>query len=365
MIGFRQSVGLVLASTQLSGGGGVGEPIQAPDFDTTGLSTYITSFVGTGRLPGVAVAVVGRDGPLYQAGFGRMEDSGEPLTAAVRFPTGPFAHAVTALAILRLTDSGRIALDEPVQRYLPDLTFRNRERTRRLTIRHLVTHTSGLTAMSAFNRRVRLERRLDHIDLSHEPGTHRQASPINGMILEAVIESVTGRKYDDWVSEHVFGPLGMQSSTAHGEGAPEGYVPRGHRYFFGWLVPIRDPSAAGGSETTTRVVSSAEDIGRFLSLFLNGGRLEDRQLLSADGVDVMMEPPAVAPGRVSDNRLARSARASSLDGSGGGGIGVSCRPGGPPARGIRRGRPGQSGRRPPPQRSRRTHGRDPRADLGR
>ena len=317
MIGFGLTVGLALASTQLSASGGAPVPIQAPDFDATSLSTYISSFVGPGRLPGVAVAVVGRDGPLYQAGFGRMEDSREPVTAAALFRTGPFAHAITALAILQLTDSGRISLDAPVQRYLPELAFRNRERTRRLTVHHLVTHTSGLTAMSAFNRRVRLERRLDHIDVSQEPGTHRQASPINGMILEAVIESVTGRKYDDWVSEHLFGPLGMRSSTVRREVAREGYVPRGHQYFFGWLVPIRDRSAADGSASSAGVVSSAEDIGRFLSLFLNGGRLVDRQFLSADGVAVMMEPPTVEPGRVSDNHLVQSARAPSLERSGG------------------------------------------------
>jgi CubicO group peptidase (beta-lactamase class C family) len=267
MMTFGLSVVLVLTSTQLFAGGPPSPP-QAPSFDTTGLSTYVGSFVGRGRLPSVAVSVVGRDGSLYQAGFGRMADSGEPVTAAATFPAGALAGAVTALAILQLTDSGRIALDEPVTLYLPDLAFRSAERARRLTVRHIMMHTSGLSAMSAYNRRVRLERRLDHIDLSHEPGTRQQISPVNDMILEAVIESVTGQRYPDWIAEHVFAPLGMRSTAAHGT--------------------LRGPAA------TTMLVSSAEDIGRFLSLFLNGGRLGDREILSADGVAVMLETPSLA-----------------------------------------------------------------------
>jgi len=231
-----------------------------------------------------------------------MADSGEPVTAAARFPAGALAGAVTTLAILQLADSGRIALDERVTLYLPDLAFRSAERARRLTVRHIMMHTSGLSAMSAFNRRVRLERRLDHIDLSHEAGTRQQISPVNDMILEAVIESVTGQGYADWVAEHVFAPLGMRSTTAHGMAvvvaaevaAVVADAPRGYRYVFGLPVPTRNSGALRGPAATTMLVSSAEDIGRFLSLFLNGGRLGDREILSADGVAVMLETPSLA-----------------------------------------------------------------------
>ena len=303
--GFWMVLVFLLSSAQLYGDG-LPSPIQIPDLDTANLSSYVKSFVGPGRLPGVAVAIVGKGGPLYQEGFGRMGGSGEPVTEAVQFRAGPFTEAVTGFAILQLADSGRLGLDEAVHRYLPDLAFRNRERTRRLTLRHLITHTSGLTAMSAFNRRVRLEQRFDHINFSHEPGTHRQESPINYMILEAVLESVTGRTYEDWVSEHVFLPLGMRSSTAHREGAPEDHLPRGNRYFFGWTVPISNPSFRQGTASKTRVMSSAEDIGLFLSLFLNGELLGDFEPLSPNRVAVMTESSLVEPQTVKDNRFAKS-----------------------------------------------------------
>jgi len=333
MMAFGLPVVLVLASTQLSAGGGPPSPPQAPSFDTTGLSTYVGSFVGRGRLPSVAVTVVGRDGSLYQAGFGRMADSGGPVTAAVTFPAGALAGAVTALAILQLTDSGRIALDERVALYLPDLAFRSAERAGRMTVRHLMMHTSGLSAMSAFNRRVRLERRLDHIDLSHEPGTRQQISPINDMILEAVLEAVTGQRYADWVAEHVFAPLGMRSTTAHGTAAVVVVVaavvadaPRGHRYVFGLPVPTGNSGALRGPAATTMLVSSAEDIGRFLSLFLNGGRLGDREILSADGVAVMLETPSLAR---SEGRAGFHAVLGALPDEGYGVVVLANRSGGP------------------------------------
>ena len=306
MTGSCMALVFLLSSAPLYGDG-LPDPIQAPDLDTANLSSYVRSFVGPRRLPGVAVSIVGKDGPLYQAGFGKMGESGESVTEAVRFQAGPFVEAITGFAILQLADSGRIDLDEPVHHYLPGLAFRNRERTRRLTLRHLITHTSGLTAMSAFNRRVRLEKRLDHIDFSHEPGTYHQESPINYMILETVLESVTGRTYEDWVSEHVFRPLGMRSSTAHPEEALEDHVPRGNRYFFGWAVPIHNPISRLGTASTTRVMSSAEDIGLFLSLFLNGELLGNLELLSPDRIAVMMEPLEVESQTVKDNRFAKSA----------------------------------------------------------
>jgi CubicO group peptidase (beta-lactamase class C family) len=321
---------LVLASTQSSDGGGSPGPPQAPGFDTTGLSAYVGSFVGRGRLPSVAVTVVGRDGSRYQMGFGRIIDSGEPVTAAAKFPVGALAGAVTTLAILQLADSGRIALDERVALYLPDLAFRSAERARRMTVRHLMMHTSGLSAMSAFNRRVRLERRLDHIDLPHEPGTRQQISPINDMILEAVLEAVTGQRYADWVAEHVFAPLGMRSTTAHGTAVVVAAVvadaPRGHRYVFGLPVPTGNSGALRGPAATTMLVSSAEDIGRFLSLFLNGGRLGDREILSADGVAVMLETPSLAR---SEGRAGFHAVLGALPDEGYGVVVLANRSGGP------------------------------------
>ncbi|MEE2668654.1 MAG: serine hydrolase domain-containing protein, partial [Gemmatimonadota bacterium] len=118
MTGACMALVFLLSSAPLHGDG-LPDPIQAPDLDTASLSSYVRSFVGPRRLPGVAVSIVGRDGPLYQAGFGQMGESGESVTEAVRFQAGPFVEAITGFAILQLADSGRIDLDEPVHHYLP------------------------------------------------------------------------------------------------------------------------------------------------------------------------------------------------------------------------------------------------------
>lgn len=288
------------AATPDASGPDASEPDAAGPlpFDSAALSAYVTSFMSSAQLPAVAIAVVAADRTLYEAGFGDADGAGAPVTAGSRFLMGATSEVLTALAIMQLADAGRVELDAPVRRYLPDLELQNEGLADRLTVRHLLEHTSGLAPIAAFNRRVRLEGRLDRVGFAHEPGAEVARSGLDFLLLRRVLESVSEEPYGAYMDRHVFGPLGMRSTGATPtRKEPEASV-RGHSYVFGW--PVSRPRSADLSGAATGapdgaaeaaaggpVAASASDLGRFVALFLNRGRWGDRQLLAPAGITEM------------------------------------------------------------------------------
>jgi CubicO group peptidase (beta-lactamase class C family) len=145
----------------------------------------------------------------------------------------------TATAIMQLAEEGRLALDEPISRYV-DESWLPRSITDRVTIHHLLTHTSGLGSYfnEAFMRSSRtLYREVDDYrplvqgeTLAFEPGTEFRYSNTGMLLLGAVIEAVTGTSYFDHVRSRIYGPAGMMDSDSYSMDEPVpnlaiGYIP--------------------------------------------------------------------------------------------------------------------------------------------
>ena len=274
---------------------------RPPALDTAALSACVASTARAGQLPDVAVVVVGPEGPVYEAHFGAREPGPAPGVAASDvqdpFYLGALSETLTAFAVMRLVDDEVVDLDATVVRYLPDLAFRDPDRTSRLTIRHLLAHRSGLPRIGFFNRRVRIQGRLDHIDFVRDPGAAFEASSLDYLVLGRVLEAASGQPYATHMSERVFGPLGIESVAADGETARlEGAV-RGHRYLFGWPVATAGPSYGDPMVPATYLAAGASEAGRFLSLLLSRGRRNDTRLLSVSGVEALLPTatPSSAP----------------------------------------------------------------------
>ena len=302
------SVLFLLALSPTSGAGQ-----RPPAFDTTGLTALVASMARVGQLPAVAVAVVGSEGPVYEAAFGLGGPSGGPRPAGAagaeareaeaigdRFYLGSVSETLTAFAILRLVDDDVIDLDAPVHRYLPDLAFSDPTRTERLTIRHLLAHRSGLSPIGFFNRRVQVQANLGHVDFVREPGEKVEASGLDYLVLGMVLEAVSGQPYHRHMAERVFEPLGMRSVSADRETARSGGVVPGHRYLFGLPVATEAHAYTDVMVPAAYVASSAPDLGRFLSLLLNEGFRGDVRLLSGTGVEALL--PRVVEQAIADEQ---------------------------------------------------------------
>jgi D-alanyl-D-alanine carboxypeptidase len=207
-----------------------------------------------------------------------------PVSIDTQFRVGSLNKMFTAIAVLQLIESNKLALSDSVGRILPD--YPNRDLASKVTVRHLLTHTAGTGDIfgSKFDaHRTELKDHQDYIrlygtrDLEYQPGTKAEYSNYGYVLLGAIIEKISGQSYYDYVRQAVFGPAGMVSTGSMPESV---LVPRravGYmRLNDAWVsnattLPLRG-TAAGGGYTTV------DDLLRFARA-LQAGKLISKRML--------------------------------------------------------------------------------------
>ena len=244
-----------------------------------------------------SVLVADADGVLFERQVGMADaTAGTPVTADTRFNLASTGKLFTTVSVLQLVQAGKLELDAPVGRYLPDWPVaRVRDE---VTLRQLLLHTSGLASYwgPEFDaRRDTLRTLADHRPLlatepAFAPGTRWQYSNIGFQLLGLVVEAVSGQSYYDYVAEHVFRPAGMQDTGyfATDGRAPGVAVPRnggtGQDRDDALRMPELRGGAAGGGYSTPL------DLLRFHRA-LTGGRL-----LDARHLELLFAPVALPAG---------------------------------------------------------------------
>jgi D-alanyl-D-alanine carboxypeptidase len=193
-----------------------------------------------------------------------------PNTLKTRFRIGSMNKMFTAVAVLQLAQQGKLGLDDPLDRYLPD--YPNRDVATKVTIRHLLTHTGGtgdIFGPEFDAHRPELRTLQDYVKLygnrglSFEPGSQWEYSNYGFILLGAIVEKVSGESYYDYVREHVYVPAGMTSTGSEPEepaiaGLSIGYTATGAanglRPNTG-MLPYRGTSAGGGYSTVGDLLS--------------------------------------------------------------------------------------------------------------
>ncbi|MEU5098025.1 serine hydrolase domain-containing protein [Streptomyces sp. NPDC020996] len=287
------------------------------------LDQHFAHYVDEGRLPGFLVAVARGGRVAHLTAHGRRDiAAGLPVETDTLWRIYSMTKPVTAVAALILTEEGRLSLDDPVARYLPAFAdprvhvsgsgadVRTRPAAGPIRIRHLLTHTAGLTfgfyhahPVDALYRAAGLEssvvpgtdlaRTVDvyaSLPLQFDPGTQWNYS-VASNVLGRVIEVVSGQPLDAFFAERLFGPLGMADAGFH---VPEEQAPRLAELYGdtgdGGIEPIpglplrgrpRLLSGSGG------MVASAYDWHRFMELLRRRGELDGVRLLAPETVDLM------------------------------------------------------------------------------
>lgn len=172
--------------------------------------------------PGGAVLVMKGDSMIFAKGYGLADlETGEKITPNTLFNTGSISKTFTAYGILKLRDAGALSLEDSLPKYFPD--FDNPEIARKVKIKHLLAHTSGLPDLrkteedSVFYLTAKDRENWEPIKraqaLNFEPGERYEYSnpAFNGLAL--IIEQVSGRKWQDYVHQEIMLPAGMASST--------------------------------------------------------------------------------------------------------------------------------------------------------
>jgi CubicO group peptidase (beta-lactamase class C family) len=207
-------------------------PDAAPTADFATVSKLVNDAIAAHRLPG-AVFVIGRGGKIvFHQAYGSRKLAGEPGLDGSPAPAEPMTEdtifdmasltkcLATATAVMQLYEQGKVQFDDPVQKYLPDFNTTNDPRRAKVTVRMLLTHTSGETGdvnlkdpwgLDGADKAEGIHRALT-TPLESGPGQVFRYSDINFILLGALIEKVTGEAEDVYVQQNVFAPLGMEDT---------------------------------------------------------------------------------------------------------------------------------------------------------
>jgi CubicO group peptidase (beta-lactamase class C family) len=194
-----------------------------------------------------------------------------------------------------LEEEKQLDLDAPVARYLPRWTlWQNADWRARVTVRHLLAHTSGLPAHKEFFRTIRTRRGiLAHAlaePLAYEPGTQSIYSDLGFILLGEILEQLTGRQLDQLARERIFAPLGMADTTFNPPKTMRARIAPAENDtdFRKRLLPgeVHDENAwvMGGVAGHAGMFSTAPDLAIFCQMILNGGIYAHRRLLRRETV---------------------------------------------------------------------------------
>jgi CubicO group peptidase (beta-lactamase class C family) len=273
--------------------------------------------VERGKVPGVVGMVANDSGIIYQGAFGRRSvDRPDPMTLDTVFRIASMTKAITATATMQLVEAGRIGLDQPISELLPftgDVqvlegfddagTPRLRAPASAVTVRHLLTHTSGYS-YDIFNAElaryveatglpsILTSRRASlHVPLLFDPGTAWEYG-IGIDIAGQIVEATSGLDLEAYCRQHIFGPLGMTGSSFRPTEALKSRLVGAHaRTPDGKIVPI-DFEFAPDAEFLmggAGLYATAPDYLAFCRMLLGGGTLDGRQVLKPETVALMSE----------------------------------------------------------------------------
>lgn len=246
--------------------------------------------------PGAAVLVKWKGEVVLRKGYGMAQmDLGIPVAPEQVFEIGSVTKQFTAAIVLRLAEQGKLALSDPITRYLPQMTFGGAT----ITLEELLSHTAGVpnyTDMPEWIPRWREDMTVETLfalfrdkPLDFPPGTLWNYSNSGYILLGAVIEKVTGKSYEEVVERELLAPLGMKDSRyGHQEeivrGRVAGYVKGAEGWANAPYLSLTQPYAAGSLMSTVddlarwsdaleagRVISPASRDRMFTSAILRGG----------------------------------------------------------------------------------------------
>ncbi|MFN7249717.1 MAG: serine hydrolase domain-containing protein [Anaerobacillus sp.] len=217
------------------------------------LDQYINDRIKKLGVPGMSVAISHKGELIYSQSFG------EEITKETRFYIGSTSKTFTALAVMQLVEQGKIDLDHSVSTYLDDFTVSNK-----ITVRNLLHHLSGMTELdyiSSLPPHVGfsdLIEDMNKMSLTYEPGEQFAYFNPNYSLLGAIIESVSGQSYIEYIEDQIINPLGLEHTSVKGE-----VDTPGHLSFFGFSIQRNEPHIQYDLPAGF-ITSTSEDLVRFL-----------------------------------------------------------------------------------------------------
>ena len=300
------------------------------------LDRFISRLMKTRRIPGLSIGISRKGIPLVSRGYGfRDRESMLPATPRTIYGIASLTKSFTALCILKLEEDGRLRVTDPVTRHLPEFRTSDPRSSRKITLHHLLSHTSGLPALPtthyAMLRSLARDDSIDArklrrfgLDPDHPPldsyeqvldflatARYRMLGPPGRYfcyaneafgLLGAVIERLSGRTYESYLEEEVLRPAGMFHSTCD----------PGIMFRFPEVTTLYESRLKGGRarirpsqewledsclRSAGGLRANVEDLLRYLEIYRTGGRVGSERIVGRSSVRKMLRPViAIHPG---------------------------------------------------------------------
>jgi CubicO group peptidase (beta-lactamase class C family) len=229
-------------------------------------------------------------------------DTNVAATEDSLFQIGSITKLYTAALVMQLVEEGTVDLDVPVITYLPELTLRDAEVARAVTLRHLLTHTSGISGDhfpdlgrgdDVVARYVESCAELGQI---HPLGATMSYCNVGFVIAGRVVEQLTGQSWDDALASRLVAPLGVERTYTHPEDVLRFRSALGHMEREGSLQTVLQWGLPRSCGPAGLICATAADVVAFARMHLEGGRGPDgTQILSAESIAAMREPQVAMP----------------------------------------------------------------------
>ncbi|HMF94106.1 MAG TPA: serine hydrolase domain-containing protein [Vicinamibacterales bacterium] len=264
--------------------------VQAQTPDRGRLSTAFSEvdrlmkeYAAQAHAPGAAWGVI-VDGQLAHTGVTGYRDlaTKSPVDSDTVFRIASMTKSFTAMSILKLRDEGKLSLDEPAERYVPELKALNYPTTDspKITVRHLLSHAEGFPEDNPWGDRqladteAQLSDKMRGIPFSNVPGVAYEYSNFGFAILGRLVSNVSGTRYTEYVAANILRPLGMSSTTLEPKEVAPGRLALGYRWEDGqWKA---EPLLSNGSfGSMGGMLTSVRDLSRYVGVLLSAWPAHD------------------------------------------------------------------------------------------
>lgn len=227
------------------------------DYDS--VSKELERDIEENHIPGLSVIVVSPDEVIFSKTYGNCNNIDTP------FIIGSMSKSFTALAIMQLSEKGKLDINKPISTYIDtSLYFKNKEDGDKITIKELLNQNSGIGTYQ----------KLGNLKITNNYGKY-EYSNANYNLLGKIIESVSNESYSNYIEKNILKPLEMNHTSANIEETKENGLIKGYQNYFG--IPIlKEPNYPTNDESWIQVPagfisSSASDLGKYLQMYLNKG----------------------------------------------------------------------------------------------
>jgi CubicO group peptidase (beta-lactamase class C family) len=259
------------------------------------LKQQLEKILSDTHTPGVSVAIVHRDGPEWVAGVGKSDvATNHATTDETLFRIGSTSKAFASLSILKLVNEGKLSLQDPVHKLVPEIWFENRwEATDPVRVVDLLEHTTGWDDMHMreYAKNAKGMTLREGLDYDHHsrtsrwrPGTRMSYCNSGPPVAAYIVEKITGQRFEDYVTQNFFLPIGMKTATYFEQPSPQLttlYHGDGKTPYPYWNI-IERPAGA--------INASAKDMAAYVQFYLNRGAAGGAQVIPSASIDRMETP---------------------------------------------------------------------------